>query len=154
MLRVFYLRCVVLYWGYIEVKWKYDCIRIIVIKRNIDCTKYHLLQTTHIYVSIIILYTDWYCILHLSVSSEIKIITFYSLLNAWSVHIFIWRMSYCAIFKCLVLWFYAAAYFCHVSAKCDNKWLEQYESVLKTINNRPGFPAPLTKEFKVKHLYH
>ena len=38
-----------------------------------------------------------------------------------------------------------------VDAKCDHFWLDRYEDVLPTINNRPEFPDPLTREFQVKH---
>ena len=34
-------------------------------------------------------------------------------------------------------------------AKCDHFWLDRYEDVLPTINNRPEFPDPLTREFQV-----
>ena len=37
-----------------------------------------------------------------------------------------------------------------VDAKCDHFWLDRYEDVLPTINNRPEFPDPLTREFQVK----
>ena len=36
-----------------------------------------------------------------------------------------------------------------VDAKCDHFWLDRYEDVLPTINNRPEFPDPLTREFQV-----
>ena len=40
-----------------------------------------------------------------------------------------------------------------VLAECENYWLEQYEDVLPTINNRPDFPDSLTDGFQVKLIY-
>ena len=39
--------------------------------------------------------------------------------------------------------------FVEVSADCENYWLDQYEDVLPTINNRPEFPDSITDAFEV-----
>ena len=39
-----------------------------------------------------------------------------------------------------------------VSTECSNYWLDQYEDVLPTINNRPEFPDSITDAFEV-HKY-
>ena len=36
-----------------------------------------------------------------------------------------------------------------VSTECNNYWLDQYEDVLPTINNRPEFPDSITDAFEV-----
>ena len=36
------------------------------------------------------------------------------------------------------------------ASTCENYWLDQYEDVLPSINDRPDFPAQLTDAFQVK----
>ena len=39
---------------------------------------------------------------------------------------------------------------CHALASyCENYWLDQYQDVLPSINDRPDFPAQLTDAFQV-----
>jgi hypothetical protein len=141
--------------GCVIILWPFLCLIIIIsgtlIKRWLYASNsdYAILKNKLISVHVF-----WRYKLSLNTIATYLFITFlhcYSLSKAWRVQIFIWKMNYCAIFKYLVLYFYAAAYVCQVSANCDNNWLERYEGVLKTINKRPGFPAPLTEAFKVKY---
>ena len=46
-----------------------------------------------------------------------------------------------------------SARFAEVSADCDNYWLDQYEDVLPTINNRPEFPDSITDAFEVNIIW-
>ena len=53
------------------------------------------------------------------------------------------------IFLYFTVYFFVPGTDHQVTAKCYNYWLDQYEDILPTINNRPDFPSQLTDAFQV-----
>ena len=39
------------------------------------------------------------------------------------------------------------------ASTCENYWLDQYQDVLPSINDRPDFPAQLTDAFQVMNPF-
>ena len=64
--------------------------------------------------------------------------------------IFVIMSVYVKIFVHFFMSFLCSVQYHQVSAsKCENYWLDQYEDVLPSINDRPDFPAQLTEVFQV-----
>ena len=56
---------------------------------------------------------------------------------------------FACLFSCIL---YAGLNSPVFASTCENYWLDQYQDVLPSINDRPDFPAQLTDAFQV--MYH
>ena len=58
------------------------------------------------------------------------------------------------IFACLLFFIlYFGLHSPVFASTCENYWLDQYQDVLPSINDRPDFPAQLTDAFQVKQRF-
>ena len=55
-----------------------------------------------------------------------------------------------SLFCCIL---YAGLHSPVFASTCENYWLDQYQDVLPSINDRPDFPAQLTDAFQVMYRF-
>ena len=82
--------------------------------------------------------------------SENNLDNILSLNNFKSVTMQFYANFIASIFSCIL---YAGLHSSVFASSCENYWLDQYQDVLPSINDRPDFPAQLTDAFQVKQRF-